>query len=129
MKKAKILLIDDDILFLSLTRRTLQQASYLQKINCISHVKEAREYLDSCIAGGCPFPDVIFLDIDMPGIGGLDFADLYSRRYAEQYPDTKLVILTSSNSRRDKIKALEISAVKDFVQKPLTEEKLNRLFV
>lgn len=86
VKKVKILLIDDDILFLSLTRRTLQQASYLQKINCIIHVKEAREYLDSCIIGGPPFPDVIFLDIDMPGIGGLDFADLYSRRYLNNTP-------------------------------------------
>jgi CheY-like chemotaxis protein len=127
MEKIKILLIDDDELFLSLTSRTLQRSSYSKKINCISHVKEAREYLDYCVEKERPFPDIIFLDINMPGIGGLDFADLYSRRYAERFPDTKLVILSSSISRKDKAKALEMPAVDEFVQKPLTEEKLHSL--
>lgn len=129
MKKANILLIDDDELFLSLTKKTLRQTSYSQKINCKSHVKDAREYLDFCIEKGQAFPDAIFLDVDMPGIGGLDFADLYSRRYAEHFPGTKLFILTSSISRRDRTKALGIPGVDEFVQKPLTEEKLNRLLM
>ena len=129
MKKAKILLIDDDELFLSLTIRTLKRSSYLKKINCKTHVKDAREYLDRCITNGQPFPDAIFIDVDMPGIGGLDFAELYSRRYAERFPETKLVILSSSICRKDKAKALAIPGVDEFVEKPLTEEKLNQLLL
>lgn len=129
MKKAKILLIDDDTLFLSLTERSLRQTSYLKKINCLTHVKDAREYLDSCIENELSVPDLIFLDINMPGISGLDFADLYSRRYADQFPDTKLVILTSSNCYKDKLKAMKIPGVDEFVQKPLTEEKLTQLLL
>ena len=127
MKKAKILLIDDDPLFLSLTRKTLKEADCLEKISCVSHAKEARQYLDFCIEGEIPFPDAIFLDINMPGIGGMDFAELYSRRYADQFPDTKLVMLTSSYSSKDKQKAMEIPAVQEVVQKPLTQEMLNQL--
>lgn len=129
MKKAKtkILLIDDDELFLSLTSKALQNVSYLKRINCKSHAKEAREYLDACIEHGYAFPDIIFLDINMPGIGGLEFAELYSRRYAERFPATKLVILSSSISRKDKVKAMEIAAVDEFILKPLTTEKLNEL--
>ena len=126
MKKAKILLIDDDELFLSLTEKTLRD-SYLKTIKCKTHAREAREYLDSCREKGHRFPDIIFLDIDMPGIGGLEFAELYSRRYAKEFPDTKLVILTSSISRKDKEKALEISGINGFIEKPLTQEKLNEL--
>ncbi|WP_224996236.1 response regulator [Cesiribacter sp. SM1] len=129
MKKSKILLIDDDPYFLSLTSKTLKDAAYLEKIKCITHVKEAREYLDFCIDGEIPFPDAIFLDINMPGIGGMDFADLYSRRYAHDHPNTKLVILTASSSWKDKVKALEIPAVDDVVQKPLTIKKLNSLLL
>lgn len=129
MKKPKILLIDDDELFLTLTKRTLGRSAFLKKISCISHVKEAREYLDACVENESRFPDIIFLDIDMPGIGGLDFADLYSRRYAALYPNTKLVILSSSISRKDKAKSMKIPAVKEFVQKPLTEEKLQQLLL
>ena len=120
-------MIDDDELFLSLTKKTLDKTSYFKKINCINHAKDAREYLDTCIINEQPFPDIIFLDVDMPGIGGLDFADLYNRKYAPHFPETKLVMLTSSNSRKDKVKAMEISAVREFVKKPLTEEKLHSL--
>ena len=93
----------------------------------MNHVRDAREYLDFCLANGDSFPDAIFLDINMPGIGGLDFADLYSRRYAEHFPETKLFILTGSISGKDKAKALQIPGVDEFVQKPLTEEKLSQL--
>ena len=120
-------MIDDDPDFLFLTRKTLISSAGLEKVSCVTHVKEAREYLDFCIEGALPFPDAIFLDIDMPGIGGMDFADLYSRRYADSFPDTKLVILTASSSWKDRVKAMGIPAVDKFVQKPLTIEKLNSL--
>ena len=129
MKKAKILLVDDDPAFLFLTKKNLKNAECLEKISSVAHAKEAREYLDFCIDGDLPFPDAIFLDLDLPGINGMEFADLYSRRYAGQYPDTKLVILTSSDNRMDRANALEIPAVHEFLQKPLTTEKLNSLLL
>lgn len=129
MKKTKILLIDDDPFFLSLTSKKLNSASFLEEVKCVTHVKDAREYLDSCVEEGIAFPDFIFLDVKMPGIGGMDFADLYSRRYAQDHPDTKLVILSAFCSRKDKVKAMEIPAVDEVVQKPLTIEKLNKLLL
>lgn len=101
----------------------------MEEINCVNHAKEAREYLDSCIENDRPFPDVIFLDIHMPGIGGLEFAEFYSRRYAEQFPETKLVMLSCSLREKDKTKALDFPAVTDCAEKPLTEDKLNRLII
>lgn len=120
-------MIDDDSDFLFLTRKKLMSAAGLEKVSCVTHVREAREYLDFCIEGALPFPDAIFLDIDMPGIGGMDFAELYSRRYADAFPDTKLVIITASSSSIDRVQAMRIPAVDKFVQKPLTLEKLNSL--
>lgn len=122
-----VLLIDDDDLFLYLTERTLQKAPCLDTINSCNSVEEARAYLDTCLSKGQPFPDAIFVDVNMPGMSGMEFADLYSREYASQKPDTKLVILTSSISRKEKVKAMEIPAVNDFLQKPLTTEKLTSL--
>ena len=127
MIKAKILLVDDDPVFLELTKETLKGLPFLEEINCVSHAKEAREYLDSCIENERSFPDVIFLDLRMPGIGGMEFAELYSYRYAEQSPETKLVILSCSISRKEKAKALELSAIEDFIEKPLTIEKLMKV--
>lgn len=122
-----VLMIDDDDLFLYLTERTLQKAASLGKINSYSSMAEARAYLDSCISSQQGFPDAIFVDVNMPGMNGMEFAELYSQEYMPHTPETKLVILTSSISRKEKVRAMEIPAVDDFMQKPLTTEKLNSL--
>ena len=128
MKKADILLIDDDTLFLFLTEKTLKKAPEEVNIHSISKIEEARAYLESH-ASKEQFPDAIFVDLNMPGMSGMEFADYYNQQFAPLFPDTKLIMLTSSISRKEKAKALEIPAVKDFLQKPLTMEKLNRLLV
>jgi CheY-like chemotaxis protein len=127
MNKANIMIIDDDELFLSLTELIFEDCPYLERIYCMSSPFAAREHLESCVADGVPFPEVIFVDIKMPKMNGFEFADLYTRQYADNYPGTKLVMLSSSISSKDKSKGLEIPAVKDFIEKPLTEQSLMRL--
>lgn len=124
----KILLIDDDDdLFLYLTEKTLQNTEFIEDISSMANVDEAKAYLEACVSSNTPFPDVIFVDMNMPRMNGSDFAHFYSKEYAALYPDTKLVILTSSISRKEKVKTMEIPVVKDFIQKPLTEAKLKDL--
>lgn len=127
MKKAEILLIDDDTLFLFLTEKTLDKYRGQLNIKSIDNVKEALAYLEACKAGEHHFPDGIFVDLNMPGMCGMDFAGLYNEQYAPLFPDTKLVMLTSSISRKEKEKAMNIPAVNDFIQKPLTKDKLIHL--
>lgn len=128
MKKAEILLIDDDTLFLFLTEKTLGKLPEQINIKSIDNVKEALAFLEACSAGEHEFPDGIFVDLNMPGMSGMDFADLYNRQYAPRYPHTKLIMLTSSISRKEKEQAMNIPAVNDFIQKPLTKDKLSQLF-
>ena len=128
MDKVNVLLIDDDELFLFLTEKSLGKSNYIGSLKSFDELADAQDYLDSCMAKNCPFPDVIFVDMNMPGMNGREFAQLYSEKYYGKYPDTKLVILTSSISRKEKVDAMEVEAVKDFMQKPLTEEKLKNLF-
>lgn len=51
-------------------------------------------------------PDVILLDLGMPGMGGAEAA----RRLCEQAPDCKVVVLTSSESAADADRALAAGA-------------------
>lgn len=127
MKKKNVLLIDDDELFLFLTEKTLQKSPCLGNISTCSSVEEAQAFLIACEKGGCPFPDIILVDMNMPLMSGMDFADWYNQQYGLTHQNTRLVILTSSISRKEKVKAMEIPAVYDFMQKPLTKEKLNEL--
>ena len=72
-------------------------------------------------------PDIIFLDINMPGMGAYEFLDLYiERQHGENMP--KIVMLTSSFGSRDKEKAQSYECVKSFVSKPLTKETIKQIF-
>ncbi|RPI23085.1 MAG: DNA-binding response regulator, partial [Chloroflexota bacterium] len=66
-------------------------------------------------------PEIIFLDIDMPG-GGLEAA----RTIANQYPVTKIVILTASEEDDHLIAALKIGA-RAFILKGVAARELIRI--
>jgi CheY-like chemotaxis protein len=75
MKKLNVLLIDDDDeLFLFLTEKTLPKAPSLAGIKSCTSVTEAIDYLELCNKGTCPFPGIIFVDMNMPEMTGMDFA-------------------------------------------------------
>jgi CheY-like chemotaxis protein len=127
MNKTRIMIIDDDELFLSLTELFLEKVPYLDEILTMNGGTEAQEFLDSRTARNDPFPDVILVDINMPKMNGFEFAQLYNEHYADKYPDTKLVMLSSSISSKDKARGMQIPGVQDFIEKPLTEGTLRRL--
>ncbi|MHB8208515.1 response regulator [Mucilaginibacter sp.] len=69
--------------------------------------------------------DLIFLDINMPKIDGWEFLS----RLKNQSLKPKVIILSSSIDPVEKNKAYSYDCVKDFISKPLTREKLNKLFL
>ena len=71
-------------------------------------------------------PQMIFLDLNMPGLNGWDFMELYSQLAAAE-PLPLLAIFSSTIDKTDKDKALRYSFVKNFFSKPLKKEHLEIL--
>ena len=63
-------------------------------------------------------PDVVFLDIEMPGLNGIELA----RKIAGLDPKIQIVFVTAYEQYA--LKAFEVSAV-HYLLKPLTQEKIN----
>jgi CheY-like chemotaxis protein len=92
----------------------------------IQSVRSAKEGLDYLLRKGdysnYPQPGLIFLDLNMPGMTGWDFLEEYDELSKDIHDRAVVTILTTSLNPDDRERAASISAVKEFVNKPLTPE-------
>ncbi len=70
-----------------------------------------------------PPPDLILLDINMPGMDGHTFLEKHSAK--NDAPPPVIVMLTSSSLTKDKEKALSYNCVKKYSTKPLNTTDLS----
>jgi CheY-like chemotaxis protein len=122
----RLLLIDDDptvhFLFEALMDEVNQPLLHHFKLNG----EEALIWLRQC-RNEATFPDIIIVDLNMPVMNGLEFIGIYGQEFLADYPDTKVLVLTSSVSSKDKAVIQQFDFICDFITKPLLSEKLARI--
>ena len=72
-------------------------------------------------------PDIIFLDINMPGMNGWEFLDEYNKLDKQLQSRAVVVMLTTSDNPDDKTKAMALNVASDFKTKPLTGQMLREI--
>ena len=100
MTKKNILLIDDDALFLMLSRKLFEKEAFLENIDTLNTQDEVKAYFEERQKGEAPYPDAVFIDIDMPEISGLELARQLHASFLAKQLHTKIFILSSSISQR-----------------------------
>ncbi len=64
------------------------------------------------------FPKIILLDLVLPVMGGKEFLDTYHSKFHLRYPESKVIILTSSMKPGDKQLKAKYPFVAEFWAKP-----------
>lgn len=72
-------------------------------------------------------PMLLLLDVNMPGMNGIQFLEAYQQLPLVQQQGVVMVMLTTSLHPRDVQRVQELNIVADFISKPLTAEKVNAL--
>lgn len=116
-----ILIVDDDRICNFLTVNALKKVGINLNIDVALNGLEALKKLNE----SCSLPDLILLDINMPIMDGIDFLKHYKSNGFEG--KAKIVIYTSSVREIDKDKTLKYNDVFDFINKPISPEKLRNL--
>ena len=75
-----------------------EQAAVSKNYKFFIYAAKALTYLKKMLKSGKQ-PDLIFLDINMPGINGWEFIDLYAKLKLKKYPP--IVVLTTSFRKLD----------------------------
>lgn len=122
IESLKLLVVEDNLFTSMMVEKTLESLG-VERVMKASNGHEALEFLDRPDAA----PDVILMDLRMPGMGGLE---LISRLKDRQY--SGFVIVTSGVDEETMKSVQEIAArsninVLGFLPKPLTATAIKEL--
>lgn len=110
MISRKILLVDDAIFFRSKVRTFLEEHNYL--VIEAENANQALEVYEK------EHPDLVFLDVNMPGMDGLTLLKIIM----EKYPSAKVVMLTARAEHSVLMDAITAGA-KNYLIKPYENQK------
>jgi two-component system, OmpR family, response regulator ResD len=108
---AHVLVVDDDDTVASVVVNYLERAGHTTR-----QLGDGREAIDAIEAKQ---PDLVVLDLMLPGVDGLEVC----RRVRADYPEVAVVMLTALAEPDDRIAGLEVGA-DDYVTKPFSPREL-----
>ncbi len=125
----KILCIDDDSITLMLCKMVISKNLFSNEIATATNGENALYYFKSLkdLEEKSVSPQLIFLDLNMPVMGGWEFLDIFSSEEYSDYNTIKVVILSSTINPEDLEKSKKYSMVIDFLSKPISKEMLEYL--
>ena len=115
-----IVLIDDNEADNYFHKRAILEAKCAEQVICFDMANEALEEIRSARIS----PNLIFLDINMPGMDGWEFLEEYARLPEAITRAVVVVMLTTSLNPEDKKQAETLTKLAAYCQKPLTAAKV-----
>lgn len=125
----QILCVDDDPITLMLCKKVIERASFSAEIITAQNGEEALHFFNELkySKNKAKKPQLIFLDLNMPVMGGWEFLDHFSTVDYEEFSSIKVVVLSSTINPEDLDKAKQYTVVIDFLSKPITYSMLEYL--
>lgn len=122
----RIVLVDDNETTSFLNNRLLGRLAVADQVSTFSRADEAFEQLWGNTGATDAVPDLVFVDLKMPGVSGFEFLELYNALPQPVQDKTVLAVLTTSMHSADTARVAQYPNV-EYLTKPLTEEKMAKL--
>ncbi|EDM33937.1 Receiver protein of a two-component response regulator [Pedobacter sp. BAL39] len=124
----KFFLIDDDSIFVFLTKKIMQVVNLSTDITVFEDANVALSKLETLSDDPDALPDVIFVDLNMPAMDGWGFLTKYLLLEPLMRKKISIYIVSSSISPSELERSKSIPVVTDFLTKPLSRNKFVEIF-
>lgn len=122
-----IVLVDDNETTSFLNNRLLGRLALADRVSTFARADEAFEQIwGNANQPGNMAPELVFVDLKMPGMSGFDFLALYNTLPQPVQEKTVMAVLTTSMHGADTARVAQYPNV-EYLTKPLTEEKMRKL--
>ncbi|RZL50686.1 MAG: response regulator [Pedobacter sp.] len=123
-QKSKIMIVDDNPIDHMITKYILKHNFAIEDVTVMESAEAALSYLESKQNDLNTLPELIILDLDMPGLNGFDFIDRYAKLSKALQKTCKIVVLTGSDILADLEKIKANVYVSELINKPLSKNAL-----
>ena len=125
---ATVLLVDDDPDDAFFHKMLLEETGMVEQVHVCEDADSALQYLtraheDAGSARGTLAPDLVLVDLNLPGTNGWEFIESF-KALSINPVQTKLAVLTGSLNPDDEYRALGTGVVRHFFIKPLHEREM-----
>jgi CheY-like chemotaxis protein len=128
-KLRNVVLVDDNETTSFLNNRLLSRLNIADQVHTFSKADQAFQFLWGEDPANNPtkeVPELVFVDLKMPGMDGFEFLKLYNELPASSREKTVMAVLTTSMHAADTARVAQYEGV-EYLAKPLTEEKMQKL--
>ena len=122
-----VMLVDDNETDNFISKRIIEITKFANNVEVKNSGKSALDYLKENQNDLDRLPDLIFLDINMPIVDGFVFLYEFEKFNDAIKDKCKVIILSSSDNKRDIDKIVNNNHVIKFITKPLTETALEEV--
>ncbi|MEM1220666.1 MAG: response regulator [Bacteroidota bacterium] len=119
-----IVLVDDDEPTNFIHKIIIEETNCCKEIIVCEDGRSALQTLQDRYTRNLTLPNIVFLDINMPGMNGWQFLDKYQVLDSMLRKEIVVVMLSTSKNPDDLRKANEHPSVASFCNKPLSEEMI-----
>ncbi|MDT7828685.1 response regulator [Pricia sp. S334] len=117
-------IIDDDAIAVFGLKRAMAAVDFTSELSTFGHGLDALEHFGQLLEDGSELPSLIFIDLNMPVMGGWYFMEEFIKLIPSKKDRPEVFIMTSSLDIRDVEKAKYLGLEDHYIIKPITSDVL-----